>query len=354
QEARTMGFDPQAVAGGVTVAGDWRDVWRCNIGLRTAGRVLVRLVSFRAFHLAQLDKRARKLPWGEWLPAGAQLTLETTTQKSKIYHGGAASQRILGAARMALGPESPEAPALRLLARIDDNLVTVSVDTSGDPLHRRGHKAAVGKAPLRETMAAAFLMRMGFDGSHSVIDPMCGSGTFVLEAAEIAAGLPPGRSRAFAFETLPSAQTPTAKVAIAALRSGPQSDARPAPRVRFFGQDRDDGAIRNATANADRAGVSDWVRFTRQAISATTRPDGPPGLIMVNPPYGARIGNRKLLFGLYGSLGEVLRRDFGGWRVGLVTSDAGLARATGLPWLAQDAAVSHGSLKVRLYRTAVL
>lgn len=106
-----------------------------------------------------------------------------------------------------------------------------------------------------------------------------------------------------------------------------------------------------ASENASRAGVGHLTEFGAQPISALVRPQGPPGLVMVNPPYGARIGNRKLLFALYGALGEVLRREMRGWRVGLITSDAGLAKSTGLPFLSPGPDVAHGGLKVSLWRT---
>jgi putative N6-adenine-specific DNA methylase len=172
---------------------------------------------------------------------------------------------------------------------------------------------------------------------------MCGSGTILLEAADIAVGLRPGRSRSFAFETLPSAQAG----AIADLRA-PGPAGTPPP---LWGQDRDDGAIRMATQNAERAGLQDHITFARRAITATERPDGPPGIVLVNPPYGARIGNRKLLFALYGSFGTLMREQFQGWRVGLVTSDKGLARATELPWRPPTPPIAHGPLKIHLFQT---
>ncbi len=347
-EARALGFGPVAeMPGGVTFPGGWPEVWRANLAVRGAARVLARIGEFRAMHLAQLDKRARRFDWGAVLRADVPVRVEATCRRSRIYHAGAASQRIARAIAETLGaPEGGEG-AIRLLARIEDDLVTLSVDTSGEPLHRRGHKEAVGKAPLRETMAALFLHQCGFDGSGPVLDPMCGSGTFVIEAAEIAAGLMPGRDRRFAFEDLASFDAG----AWQAMKGGA------APRdvaTVFQGFDRDAGAVRMAAANAARAGVGALTRFACQPISALSRPDGPPGLVMVNPPYGARIGERRLLFGLYGSLGEVLRREMRGWRVGLVTSDGGLAKATGLPFLPPGPPVAHGGLKVTLWRTGPL
>jgi putative N6-adenine-specific DNA methylase len=126
------------------------------------------------------------------------------------------------------------------------------------------------------------------------------------------------------------------------------------PERRFFGFDRDQGAIQGSLANAARAGVTDWTGFARQAVSDLVPPDGPAGLVMVNPPYGARIGDRKLLFALYGALGKTLAERFRGWRVGLVTSDAGLARATGLAFPDPLPPVLFGGLKVALWRAGPL
>ena len=351
QEAAEKGFAGLAeVPGGVNMSGGWADVWRANLELRGAGRVLVRIGGFRAFHLAQLDKRARKFPWGEILRPDMPVRVEAICRKSKIYHAGAASERIARAITEELGAPlaSGREPAIRLMARIEDNLVTFSLDTSGEPLHRRGHKVAVNKAPLRETMAAMFLRHCGYRGDLPVVDPMCGSGTFVIEAAEIAAGLAPGRSRAFAFQDLASYDAD----AFAALVAAPRVPL--STGVLHRGYDRDAGAIRMSTENATRAGVGDACAFACQPISDLTRPEGPAGLVMVNPPYGGRIGNAKLLFGLYGALGKVLQERFGGWRVGLVTSEAGLARATGLPWLPDSLEVPHGGMRVKLYRTEAL
>lgn len=359
-EAQACGFmQPTVVSGGVVIAGGWADVWRANLCLRGASRVLARIGSFRAFHLAQLDKRARKFDWAAIVIPGNPVRVEVTCRKSKIYHDRAAKARIEGALedvagavvlRGAQDEETEEdGQTLRLVVRIEDDLVTISIDTSGAPLHRRGTKQAVGKAPMRETLAAHFLRACGYDGTEPVVDPMCGSGTFVLEAAEIACGLMPGRSRGFAFEHF---------AGFDAAGWQAQRDQSTAAQAQtdlwFHGSDRDDGAICGAQANAERAGLAGCCSFQRHAISDLQRPEGPTGLVMINPPYGARIGNRKLLFALYGSLGAVLKDRFGGWRVGLVTSDAGLAKATGLTFKPKPLSVSHGGLTVRLYQTGAL
>lgn len=355
-EAREAGFQGvTAGPGGVTVAGGWPEVWRANLELRGPSRVLARIGAFRAMHLAQLDKRARKFAWGEVLRPDVPVRVEATCHASRIYHAGAAAERVgkaiaetLGAPVQFAGKAEEEfAGGVALKVRIDDDLCTFSVDTSGEGLHKRGHKAHVGKAPMRETMAAMFLRACDYRPGEAVVDPMCGSGTFVIEAAEITAGLQPGRSRAFGFEKLVTFDA----AAFGAMRrevsvSGP---------VVGFGSDRDDGAIRAATANAERAGVAAATAFRRAAISDAMPPEGvAPGLVIVNPPYGARIGDRRQLFALYAAMGRVLRERFAGWRVGIITSDGGLAKATGLPFLPMGESVAHGGLRIALYRTDVL
>lgn len=348
-EARAAGFaTPKASPGGVTTRGDWSEVWRANLTLRGATRVLVRLGEFRAFHMAQLDKRARKFPWADVLRPDVPVRVEAVCKRSKIYHHKGAAQRVERAISETLGAPISKDAALVIKVRIDDNLVTISLDSSGESLHKRGHKTATGKAPMRENLAALFLRAAGYDGQEAVIDPMCGSGTFLIEAAEMAAGFLPGRSRSFAFETLASFDPS----AFAALRSASAPAA--ISGIRFFGSDRNAGAIANGRKNAESAGVGDVIQFTEASISDLERPDIAPGLIIVNPPYGARIGNKKLLFALYGTMGKVFQQRFKGWRVAIITSDGGLAKATGLPFLPPGPPIDHGGTKVKLYQTAPL
>lgn len=347
-EAREKQFrDPKVVQGGVTVFGGWPEVWRANLELRGAARVLARIAEFRALHLAQLDKRARKVAWAEILRPDAPFRVEASCKASRIYHQGAAAQRIEKAIKDTLGAPVAEDAEVVIKARIDDDLCTISIDTSGESLHKRGHKQAVAKAPMRENLAALFLRQCGFDGHEPVVDPMCGSGTFVIEAAEIAVGLKPGRSRRFAFEQLANFDAG----AWNRLRANPEARR---PDIRFHGSDRDAGAVAMSRANAERAGVAALTAFKQQAISDLTAPEGPPGLVIVNPPYGTRIGDRKQLNALYRALGQTLSARFSGWRVGLITNEASLAEATELPFAKPSDAVSHGGLRVYLFQTAPL
>ncbi len=347
-ELREKGFlAPVPGTGGVTLRGTWPEVWRANLEVRGAAKVLARIGTFRAVHLSQLDKLARRFPWGEVLRPDVPVRVEVTCKRSRIYHSGAATQRIETAIREELGATIAPDADVQIKARLEKDVCTLSVDTSGELLHKRGYKEAVAKAPMRETLAALFLRQCGYDGTEPVLDPMCGSGTFVIEAAEIALGLNPGRARVFAFEQLSTFDA----AAWQALRNA----ARPhETSLKFFGSDRDAGAIRIAKANAERAGVAEVSSFQEQAIEDLTPPDGPKGLVMVNPPYGARVKDKQGLTKLYGTLGKVLQERFAGWRVGLVTTDASLAQATRLPFDAPGPFVDHGGLKIRLYQTKAL
>lgn len=343
-EAQSLGFrELAAVPGGVTCQGGWPDVWRANLTLRGAGRVLARIGSFPVFHIAQLDKRSRKFDWASVLRPDVPVRVDVVSRKSKVYHENAAKQRIENAIKDTLGVEiSADAP-ITLMTRIEDNFLTFSVDTSGELLHKRGFKEKINKAPMRETLASLFLRACGYDGSEPVLDPMCGSGTFLIEAGQMAGGILPGGKRHFAFEQLGSFD-PFAWAGL--LGNTPR-----APTQTFYGYDRDQGAIHMAINNTHSAGIGASCQFACQPISALTRPEGPPGLVIVNPPYGARIGNRKQLFGLYASLGQVMKSKMKGWRLAMITSDGGLAKASGLTFKDISKPIPHGGLQVKLYQT---
>ncbi len=348
-EAREAGFEGlEAVAGGVIATGGCKEVWRANLALRGASRVLVRIGAFRAAHLSELDKKARRLPWDVFLRPDGAVRVEAVCRRSRIYHSGAAAERIARAIAETVGAPISDDAEITIAARIERDAATISVDSSGALLHKRGAKAAVGKAPMRETLAALFLRACDWRGAEPLLDPMCGSGTFLLEAAEVAAGLAPGRNRAFAFERL-AGFDPAAWAEMKASAPEPAGDAPP-----ILGFDRDAGAVAAARANAGRAGVAELIRLEAQPISDLRRPDAPPGLVIVNPPYGGRIGETGKLKPLYAAFGRVMKERFAGWRVGLVTSAPGLARATGLDFASQSPPIPHGSLKIRLYRTHAL
>ncbi len=347
-EVGRKGFrQPKVVPGGVATMGGWPDVWRANLWLRGASKVLARIDQFRAVHFAQLDDRARAVDWKSLLRPDVAFRVEASCAASKLWHSGAVAQRVATAIRESVGAKEAEDAPVVIRARMEKDLCTISVDTSGDLLHKRGFKQAVNPAPMRETMAALFLMQCGYEGTETLLDPMCGAGTFVIEGAEMAARLNPGRARDFAFEHLRSFDAEAWARMRAVARAGVEG-------VTCLGFDRDAGAVAMSIANAERAGVAAGTRFAQGTISDLQRPDGAPGLVIVNPPYGSRIGDRKSLGPLYRALGQVLMSRFAGWRVGLVAAEPALARETRLPFLPPGPPVPHGGMRVTLFRTAPL
>ncbi len=347
-EVRSKGFKhTKAIPGGVTVEGGWPEVWRANLWIRGATRVLARIDQFQVLHLAQLDKRARETPWRDIFNPRIPFRVEVVCSKSRIYHEGAAAERIERSITETLKAQHSPDAEITIMARIHRDICTISVDTSGESLYKRGYKESVNKAPMRENMAALFLQQCGYKGTEPVFDPMCGSGTFVIEAAEIAARLNPGRARHFAFEKFVNFD-------LAAWEKMRGVERQTSPDFHCYGSDRDAGTIKISTENADRAGIAKFTNFKQNTISDIVPPTTVPGLVIVNPPYGTRIGDKKKLMPLYQTLGEVLRTRFSGWRVGIITTDIALAKATNLPFLPTTEPVQHGGLRVNLFRTESL
>ncbi len=348
EEVRSKGFKRvKTTKGGVTIEGGWPEVWRANLWVRGASRVLARIASFKALNLKHLAALSQDVPWGDILNSEHSFRVEASCTKSRIYHSGAAVERIERAISDTLKISPSSDAEITVMARINHDICTLSVDTSGLLLHKRGYKAAVGKAPMRENMAALFLQQCGYQGTEPVFDPMCGSGTFIIEAAEIAARLNPGRSRNFAFEKLATFDT-QAWEDMRNVKRQAETD------INFYGSDRDDGAVKMSTENALRAGVDKLTVFKQQTISDIDPPTKTPGLVIINPPYGGRIGDTKQLRPLYQTLGKVLLTHFSGWRVGIITADKSLAKATALPFLPTSAPVQHSGLRINLFHTDAL
>jgi putative N6-adenine-specific DNA methylase len=219
----------------------------------------------------------------------------------------------------------------------------VSADTSGELLHRRGWRQATAKAPLRETLAAALLEASGWDGSAPLVDPLCGSGTIPIEGALMARGIPPGARRRFAVERWPGVP-PTLGAWVRSELAGRGAVER-LPVI--AGSDRDEGAIRAAASNAERAGVRNDVTLAVEALSAASFPESGRGWVVTNPPYGVRVGEADRVRNLWARFGQVLRDRAVGWRVALLSPDAALERQLGIP-MRLVAQASNGGIPIRL------
>ncbi len=304
----------------VPFAATSRQLYAACLRSGVASRVLVRVARFPARTFEALEREAAAIDWSPWTAAGG--TFRVTAVKSRLFHTGAVAERLERAIRSQLSP-APGAEPAPFVARLDHDHVTISADAGGEPLHRRGWRLATAKAPLRPTLAAAALRTIGWDGTTPLVDPFCGSGTIAIEAAGLAAGLAPGRHRRFAFESWPAfAPGPWASV---------QGEVRAMarhPAARVLTADQDAGACYATRANAERAGVEVEVR--QQLLGDLQPPDGPPGWLVANPPWGARTGAGTDLPELYADLGSIARERLPGWGVALLVARPRLAQATDL------------------------
>jgi putative N6-adenine-specific DNA methylase len=354
QEAERLGLAVTEVEpGGVGFTGSLREVGRANLWLRTATRVLVRLTDFSVRALGELERKSIAVEWARWLRRDVPLQIRVSSKKSRLYHQKAIAERVGAGLRqagftLAARAEMPEdeeqvpaEPSQLIVVRLLRDHCTISLDSSGALLHRRGYRLATAKAPLRETLAAALLAGTGWDGRAPLVDPFCGSGTIPIEAALLARGIAPGRRRGFACEQWPGWDAAAWRDELAAADAA----AQPRVTVPLFAADRDAGAVVAARANAERAGVAGDIEFRQQSLSDLQGTPG-PGWLVSNPPYGVRIGDTRALKGLYGRLGEIAREHLPGWRLALLLPEQPLERPTGLSWR-EVFRTNNGGLKVR-------
>lgn len=368
-ELNALGIAAEAQPGGAAWTGTLQQAYAANLRLRTASRVLVRLAEFRARTFYELERHAARVEWARYLSPGGAVRLRVTSRKSKLYHERAIAERLLTAIDRAVGApgsaetargaaeddedEGTEEGAQLLVVRFHYDRCTLSVDSSGALLHRRGYRQAVAKAPLRESLAAAMLHACGWDGSSALLDPMCGSGTLPIEAALLARGIAPGlaaadrRPRAYAFERWPGFDARRWAEEVERARA----EIRPAAGVPILGADRDAGAVEAALSNAARADVLDDVEL-RQAPLSALEPMPPPGLLLTNPPYGVRVGELGPLRNLYAALGRAARAALPGWTLALLAAEPQLEAQLGLP-LEELFRTRNGGIPVRLVRAEV-
>ena len=341
--------------GGVEFEGSLTDLYRANLHLRTANRIIARLGELDAISFLELRKKAARLPWEEFIRPGQPVALRVTCHKSRLYHSDGVAERVAGAIsdrlkkpieRVKADEEELQSPQLVTVRFVNDHAV-ISVDTSGALLHRRGYRLETAKAPLRETLAAGLLLASGWNRQSTLLDPFCGSGTIAIEAALLARRIAPGKNRRFVFmdwpnfnETLWYAQLEAAAAAEIPLV---------AP---ILASDRDAGAIRISQSNAERAGVADSLQLTCCAVSAIQPPEG-SGWVVTNPPYGVRVSTTKDLRNLYAQFGNVLAQLCPGWKVGFLCNSDYMAGYTRIKFDEKRPLV-NGGIPVRFYQGRVL
>lgn len=341
-------------AGGVSFTGTRETIIRANLQLRIADRVLLRLAEFSAKHLADLGDHAAAIPFDTLISPSTSVFISATCKKSKIYHSGAACDRVAKVIgqqiQLTEHPQCQMAPpeAAQKFAAIQIRLIhdmaTISLDTSGVHLHKRGYRSHVTQAPMRETIAAAALKFCGYDGSAPLVDPMCGSGTFLAEAALMATRSAPGLHRSFGFEHWPNFNRD-------------QLDAEKERAVKFakpfagtiIGCDKNATAVTAANNNIRSAQMSTVVNIETKDIADVTLPESDtPGLIICNPPWGKRLKDNEDTSRLYKRLGD-LAQQRSGWKLCVITSSAQLAKASGVKFTKVSDAVPVGGVRVKFY-----
>lgn len=337
-----------ADSGGVDFRTDLSGLYRANLHLRSASRILVRLGNFfYARTFTELLESAGRLAWERFLTPGQAVEIRVTCHKSKLYHSDAVAERIGQAIEARLGKPSPQQKGGQgILARLVHDRLTISIDSSGENLHKRGYRLASAKAPLRENLAATLLMACHWDAASPLLDPFCGSGTIPIEAALLGMNIAPGLNRRFAFMDWPGFDDSLWQTLCAQARAAQKTDCPP-----ILASDRDEGAIRMARENAERAGVSAQIQFSHRAVSSIQPPAG-VGWVVTNPPYGGRVSPNQDLRNLYARLGAVLREHCAGWKIGILSSELVLLGQTGLK-LDTNMRLMNGGLPVILARGRV-
>jgi len=346
EELRELGIEEVTeTRAGARFSGTVADAYRVCLWSRVANRVLLPLAEFEAADADALYAGVHRIDWAAHLDLGRTLAVHADSARSGIDHGKFAALKIKDAIvdqfREQTGSRpdvDTERPDVALYCHLFRDKATLSLDLSGDSLHRRGYRAEGGAAPLKETLAAAILLRAGWpavaaDGG-ALLDPLCGSGTLPIEAAMIAADIAPGLLRdhwGFTGWLGHDAAAWEALLAEARRRQHTGLDRLKSAGTLIRGSDRDPRTVRVAQDNAQRAGLTRFIRF-EQADLADCRPleQERPGLVVANPPYGLRLGGDSHLPALYALLGERLKQHFDGWRAAVFTGNPDLGKRMGL------------------------
>ncbi len=338
--------------GGVAFSGNWEICYRANLWSRIASRVLWKLRDFRYRNEDDLYSAVKAIDWPHYFPVERTLRVNLTAQKSPLKSLEFATLRIKDAVcdrfREDLGrrPDVERAaPDVRVHAFLEKDEGTLYLDTSGEPLFKRGWRAGPAEAPLRENLAAGIVMLTGWRAHEPLLDPMCGGATLLVEAAAMARGRAPGAKRGFGFQKLKGFD---ASLWEAVKREKSTEDSNPV----LYGSDSDPEALKAARRNLAAAGVERWVKLERADVRARPAP-APAGVMVMNPPYGERMGSADELARFYPKLGDSLKKRFSGWRCYVFTADLRLPKLIRLE-PSRRTPLWNGALECRLYQFEIV
>ena len=317
---------------GVTFESNWEGVYLANLCLRTATRVIKPVLDFPAYQPEELYTNTLKHDFTKYISLRDTFMVDATVGPGSFRDQRFVAMKIKDAVadqfREKFG-ERPNVdsknPDMRIMVRAVKNQVSISVDTTGESLSHRGYRSEQGEAPLRENLAAALVLMSGWKRDVPIVDPMCGSGTLLIEAALMAKNVTPGSLRKkFAFQKFQSFQ-PEVWDKILTERLSAERETDTQNPIQFYGFDRDPKVIRIAKRNAERAGVDDVIQFGTSAVDVLKKPvEG--GLMLVNPPYGERLGAPEELKDVYRDLAYALKQQFKGWSCWILSGNEELTK----------------------------
>ncbi|HBF22335.1 MAG TPA: RNA methyltransferase [Planctomycetes bacterium] len=351
RESRGLGLSRvEQQVGGIRFEGSMRDAWRANLELRTAIRVLRRLARFNCPDEKTLYETVKGVDWTKYLNPQGRFFVDAQCRDSTLDHSQFVAQRTKDGVVDSLRTESGARPSiakedadLRIHVHVWRNRCTLSVDTSGDSLHKRGWRKYQGYAPLAETIAASVILQSSWDRRAPLIDPFCGSGTLLVEAALIASDTAPGIFRSFGFENWPN-HHPKEWIQV---KEAAKARVKIPPKLKFFGREIDADHIPGAKKNAESVGFED--AFELEAGEGCTFPwkKGWGATIASNLPYGVRVGNPNELDQLHHDFGSSLRKGCAGYNFALLVGSRQFAHLLGFQkW--DSFPIQNGSLACRL------
>ena len=338
------------VSGGVAFEGNVRLCYRANLESRIATRVLMKLALSSYRTEQDVYDAALAVRWPEWFSDRHGIRVDVNAVRSPLKSLEFATLRVKDAVcdrfRADLGrrPDvDTRSPGVRIQAFLDKSTVTLYLDTSGEVLNRRGYRRDAGEAPLKENLAAGIVRLTGWQPGEPLLDPMCGSGTIAIEAAMIALAIPAGHARGFGFERLSGFD----RRLWSEVRETALARRKPVQRLAIFARDRYGEEIKKARANLEAAGLADCVELKQADVLDTGAP-APGGVMIANPPYGARIGEEAALAEFYPKLGDTLKKYYTGWRCYFFSGDSRLPKLVRLH-ASRRTPLYNGPLECRLY-----
>ncbi|MBU1213780.1 MAG: class I SAM-dependent RNA methyltransferase [Gammaproteobacteria bacterium] len=346
----------KATDGGVGFSGDWPTCYRVNLQSRLASRILWRVQAPTPYRNEQdVYKATYDLPWTRWFDVKHTILVKVTAIKSPLTSLEFITLKIKDAVCDKFRAEKKERPSvaklepdMRIHAFFEGDKFTLYLDTSGEALYKRGVRTHTNIAPLRENLAAGILMMTGWKPGIPLLDPMCGSGTFLIEAAQMSLNIQPGIARHFAFEKLKNFDAKTWQ----AMREAAIAVQKPVCELPLHGSDLYGDALLAAHQNLEEAGIRETVDLKQCNVLEASPPEK-EGILVANLPYGERMGDEDELAALYPQLGDVLKKKFGGWNAYLFTGDLRIAKLMRLT-PSKRTPLFNGAIECRLFEYKIV